>query len=207
MIQHRMVAPIGNLISACFYDGHLESVHDNIDSDLSEVIPRPVTWFTTIRFPNRHEVSRNPSYENLCEAQIIRKILEKLNSATQVAGKDYSVAILSGYSAQRRLLERTLTSDEETWKRLNVECNTVDAFQGREADIAIYSVTRSNVEGKIGFLHRKERLNVALSRGRYGLIIVGDHSFCRTLSGANPLRQVMDYIENHPKDCALEELK
>ncbi|MBM3238840.1 serine/threonine protein kinase [Candidatus Poribacteria bacterium] len=204
MIQHRMVAPIGNLISECFYDGHLKSVYDDTDSCLNTVIPRPVTWLTTSWLPNHHEVSQNSSYENPCEAQVIRRILKNLDLAAQSAGKRYSIAVLNGYSAQRRLLEHTLT-DRGAWERLNIECNTVDAFQGREADIAIYSVTRSNVEGKIGFLHRRERLNVALSRGRYGLIIVGDHSFCRTTSGDSPLKQVLDYIENHPKDCALEE--
>ena len=110
------------------------------------------------------------------------------------------MAILTGYSAQRAEL-RTIAPEQEIWKALDIECNTVDAFQGREADIAIYSVTRSNPEGNLGFLREEERLNVALSRGRYGLAIVGDHGFCTTAKGINPFRTVLDHIEANPGDC------
>jgi superfamily I DNA and/or RNA helicase len=63
---------------------------------------------------------------------------------------------------------------------LSIECNTVDAFQGREVDVCVYSVTRCNERGVIGFLRDERRMNVALSRGRSALLIVGDHLFCRT---------------------------
>lgn len=114
------------------------------------------------------------------------------------------MAVLTGYAAQLKLLNRSLDSEGNNWQALTVECNTVDAFQGREADIAVYSVTRSNQEGKVGFLRDAERLNVALSRGKVGLVIVGDHYFCRT-SHENPLHRVLDYIECHPENCALKE--
>ena len=83
----------------------------------------------------------------------------------------------------------------------------MDAFQGREADVAVYSVTRSNPAGKLGFLREEERLNVALSRGRYGLAVVGDHGFCAVATGHNPFRSVLDHIERHRDQCELRELK
>ena len=49
--------------------------------------------------------------------------------------------------------------------------------------------------------------NVALSRGRYGLAIVGDHGFCSTAKGINPFRTVLDHIEANPGDCSLKVLK
>jgi superfamily I DNA and/or RNA helicase len=69
----------------------------------------------------------------------------------------------------------------------------------------VYSVTRCNERGVIGFLRDERRMNVALSRGRSALLIVGDHLFCRSAKSPNPLRTVVTYIENHPDDCAVAE--
>src|SRR2546430_869154 len=88
--------------------------------------------------------------------------------------KVISIAILSGYAAQTKHIEHLLEQKRHGWHHTQVKCNTVDAFQGREADLAIFSVTRSNLQRRAGFLHMRERINVALSRGRDGLCIVGD---------------------------------
>jgi hypothetical protein len=109
----------------------------------------------------------------------VNAIFSVLNRLNEKAKKTYSVAILTGYSAQLKLLKRRLASESNHWNNLTVECNTVDAFQGSEADIVLYSVTRSNKKGKVGFLRQTERMNVALSRGKIALVIVGDHYFCR----------------------------
>ena len=202
-IQHRMVAPIGNLVSECFYEGQLKSARTDIDKNLTKVLPQPVTWLTTTKLPNYREQSANSSFNNACEVKVIIQFLNQLNQTAVASEKKYSVAVLSGYSAQLKLLNRSLTVELNNWKALTIECNTVDAFQGREADIAVYSVTRSNKEGKVGFLRETERLNVALSRGKVGLVIVGDHYFCR-ISRDNPLHRVLDYIEHHPENCALK---
>lgn len=205
IIQHRMVAPIGNLISECFYDGKLKSARDDVDKNLLQVLPQPVTWLTTAKLPNCREQSANSSFNNPCEAKVIVELLNQLNQMAGEAQKDYSIAVLTGYAAQLKLLNRRLASLLNNWQALKVECNTVDAFQGREADIAVYSVTRSNKEGKAGFLRDSERMNVALSRGKVGLVIVGDHYFCRTLSQDNPLHRVLDYVERHQENCILKE--
>jgi superfamily I DNA and/or RNA helicase len=206
-IQHRMVAPIGNLVSECFYGGRLKSEEKPLDTCLQEVLPRPVTWFTTAKLPNHREGYANPSYENLCEANIVLQLLGQLNSVAEKAQKSYSVAVLTGYAKQRMLLNRTLAPEFKNWKALTVDCNTVDAFQGREADIAVYSVTRSNPKGEMGFLGQIERLNVALSRGKLGLVIVGNHEFCLTANDPNPLRDVLNHINRHPKECKIQEFK
>jgi superfamily I DNA and/or RNA helicase len=73
--------------------------------------------------------------------------------------------------------------------------------KGCEAEICIYSVTRSNPKGRLGFLREKPRLNVALSRGRSALLIVGDDAFCRAAIGENPFRKVLDFIDSHPDQC------
>jgi len=203
-IQHRMVAPIGNLVSECFYEGQLKSARTDIDKNLSRILPQPVTWLTTTKLPNFREQSANSSFNNTCEVKVIVQLLKQLNQMAQEAEKKYSVAVLSGYAAQLKLLNRNLESLFNNWQALTVKWNTVDAFQGREVDIAVYSVTRSNKQGKVGFLRDAERLNVALSRGKVGLVIVGDHYFCRT-SRDNPLHKVLDYVERHPENCVLKE--
>lgn len=203
-IQHRMVAPIGNLVSECFYEGQLKSARTDIDKDLAKILPKPVTWLTTSNLKNYREQSVNSSFNNACEVKVIVEFLKQLNHIAVQAEKKYSVAVLTGYAAQLKLLNRSLNSEVNNWQTLTVECNTVDAFQGREADISVYSVTRSNKQGKVGFLRDAERLNVALSRGKVGLVIVGDHYFCRT-SRDNPLQRVLDYIECHRENCDLTE--
>jgi superfamily I DNA and/or RNA helicase len=90
---------------------------------------------------------------------------------------------------------------------LEVSCNTVDAVQGREADIAIYSVTRSNNLRRLGFLREFRRLNVALSRSKQYLVILGDHVFAREAIGENPFKQVIEYVEQHPTECCVKEFK
>lgn len=205
-IQHRMVAPIGDLISQCFYDGQITSAGPNVDNHLSQVIPKPVTWLSTSGLPHCREQKANESYNNAVEVQEIVKLLNSLNQMAQSINKKYSIAILTGYSAQLKLLNRKLGQELENWEALTIQRNTVDAFQGQEADIAIYSVTRSNKEGLFGFLRDTERMNVALSRGKFGLVIVGDHNFCRSLN-YNPLRNVLEYIESNPKTCSLQEAK
>ena len=203
-IQHRMVKPIGDLVSECFYEGQIESARTDLDANLDTVIRKPVTWLTTTKLSNRREQDVNPSYNNACEVKVIVELLKQFNQMAINAQRNYSIAVLTGYSAQLKLLNRYLASELDNWKAVTVECNTVDAFQGREADIAVYSVTRSNKKGEIGFLRDAERLNVALSRGRVGLVIVGDHHFCRT-SGNHALHRVLDYVERHPKNCYLQE--
>ncbi|HBQ97027.1 MAG: protein kinase [Roseofilum sp. SBFL] len=203
--QHRMVEPIGKLISTCFYDGKLESSGPEIDKILSKALPQPVTWLTTSKLPNSREQSANSSFNNSCEVTVIFQWLKQLNQAATEAKRNYKVAVLSGYAAQLKLLKRRLDAKQRSLQALAIECNTVDAFQGREADILIYSITRSNKDGKIGFLRDEARLNVALSRGRVGLLIVGDHQFCRSLIHS-PLSHVLRYIEQNSEDCICKEV-
>ena len=203
--QYRMIKPIGELISQCFYEGQLVSVKGSELFDLALAFPKPVTWLSTAALSSHEEVRSKPSFKNLAEVHQVKKLLARIEFVGRMKNKVYSVAILTGYSAQRMELTRALASIQAELTHLEVACNTVDAFQGREADIAIYSVTRSNAEKKLGFLHEQRRLNVALSRGRIGLVIVGDHVFCRYVEGMNPFQRVLSHIEHETAGCAIVE--
>ncbi|MEK6285626.1 MAG: AAA domain-containing protein [Acidobacteriota bacterium] len=204
--QHRMVPPIGNLISECFYDGALNSARKVEDNLLGGALKARITWFSTSRLQNRQEYQPGKtSYVNPCEISIILQTLKRIQFFAKIAKRHYSVGVLTAYAGQKRELERQCRS--QSWDMLNIECNTVDAFQGREKDVVIYSVTRSNDLGDIGFLREMKRINVALSRGRDYLAIVGDHKFCRSSSGENPLKDVVKYMESHLGDCRIEEVR
>ena len=161
-IQHRMVKPIGDLISHCFYGDELESSRMPSDQGLRAVLARPVTWVSTSGVHNRREEATGSSFANQAEIRAIAQLLQNVDKIAQRSGKVYSVAILSGYAGQVIALQRQIGAKEIAWPSLRVEVNTVDAFQGREADIAIYSITRSNAELRVGFLSEQKRLNVAL---------------------------------------------
>jgi AAA domain/Protein kinase domain len=206
--QHRMVRPIGDLISTCFYDGGLKSINEGSSSFLSPALPRPVTWFSTSGLPQRMEQAAHGSFKNLAEVKVIESMLRPLALMAHLRNQRFKIAVLSGYSEQRKELRRMLDAQLSSLQNIDIECNTVDAFQGREADIAIYSATRCNKRGDLGFLRERRRLNVALSRARYGLAIVGDATFLRSAPDGdyNPWLKVLEYIESHPMDCKLQEM-
>lgn len=207
LTQHRMVKPIGDLVSTCFYNGTLKNVNTDLCPWLAKAValPRPVTWLTTASHPRRLEQFHRGTYVNDAEVEIIDRLLGRLQFAASQRKKKYSVALLSGYGGQVAALDRMAVARGRQYTDLDVETGTVDSYQGREADIAIYSITRSNIDGKIGFLKEHERLNVALSRARLGLAIVGDSVFCEGVSGQNPFAEVLSYIRNHPADCTMVE--
>lgn len=115
-----------------------------------------------------------------------------------------TVQLLSGYSAQVRLLERSIDRSQHSFPHLDVKCSTVDTVQGREAEVVIFFITRSNEAERAGFLAEFARINVALSRAREALVIIGDDEFVRRVPGAEPLRRALLHIERHPEDCVFQ---
>jgi len=199
--QHRMVPAIGSLISECFYDCKLRSAERADDESLMRLLKKPVVWLTSADLQNRHEQKTHFSFENQTESRIVVRLLGQMDKALRDSGTTRTVAVLTGYGAQLQRLKREIATTMDSWANLTIEVNTVDAFQGRQAEVAIYSVTRSNDQGNIGFLRDFRRLNVALSRGRNLLVIVGDHVFARSAAGENPFKRVVHHIESHPADC------
>src|SRR5258708_6262414 len=203
--QYRMVPAIGNLISECFYSSTLKSAPKEWDRTFEGVLPKPVVWLSTSRDLKRHESPVGRSYQNDLEIRVIHSLLKRLNSVASSTGRRWKVAVLTGYAPQIAMLEKRFGRDVGDCRHLDIEWNTVDAVQGRQADVTIYSVTRSNPQGKIGFLRDASRLNVALSRSRHYLVLVGDHEFFRDARGENPFKKVIDYIDRHPQNCKFQE--
>ncbi len=205
--QHRMAPAIGDLVSHCFYEGRLTSAQRPIPEYVIQALGAPVVWYSTSESPNRFEAQApgSTSRSNELEAQQVRTLLSSL--AFYAQGKPVSIAILTGYAEQRDLLAKYLRASGVALGGVTYEVATVDAFQGREADVCIFSAVRSNDRSELGFLSSRQRINVALSRGRLGLAIVGDAAFIETATvSENPLADVLGYIRSHPDTCIVEEV-
>ena len=204
--QHRMVPAIGNLISECFYDGQLKSVGPPNPGPINGVLPKPVTWHDTSRILLRREKvdGRSKSYVNMKEAAIVKQLVKRLDEELRGRGPKSRLLVLAPYSAQVSELSHQVRQLGE-FSNLEVEVTTVDAVQGRESDYVIFSVTRSNERHDAGFLSIDARANVALSRARYGLAIIGDYSFCRTTD--TPFQKISSYIASHKDTCERVEVR
>ncbi|MFF4715039.1 AAA domain-containing protein [Streptomyces eurythermus] len=208
--QYRMTPAIGNMISTCFYKEQLRSPGTHTLPGYDELY-KPIHWVDTSRLgKHRREAERTEaerSILNRAEAQLVARRLQAIDRAVErrviKPGPDgkLEVLVIAPYSRQVEELRRRLASIR--LNHLAAEVLSVDAVQGRECDLALFSVTRSNDRGDFGFLGQPywRRINVALSRARYGLVIVGDAAFCQSKPGA--LRDVLDYIRAHPEDCEI----
>ena len=103
------------------------------------------------------------------------------------------MGIISPYRAQVQYLRRLVSRSEyfKPFRRL-ISVNTVDGFQGQERDIIVISLVRSNQEGQIGFLRDLRRMNVAITRARMKLIILGD---VPTMTRHPFYKKLWDYIQ------------
>ncbi|MFD4970153.1 AAA domain-containing protein [Streptomyces sp. NPDC058424] len=203
--QHRMHPSIGQLVSHCFYRDTLTSEPREISPVIERALGTTAVWLDTSRRRDRRESRAGKSIKNKGEARSIAQLLDRLQwVAQQQSSEPLNVAVLTGYEAQRREIVETLAPGEFSRDLLNVRVATVDSYQGQEADVAIFSVTRSNDREELGFLRSEQRVNVAVSRARDCLVVVGDAEFIDTVSDSNnPLRKVLNYMRRSA-DCGVE---
>ena len=102
------------------------------------------------------------------------------------------VGLISPYKAQVQYLRQLIKRDAffKPYRHL-ITINTVDGFQGQERDVILISLVRANEEGQIGFLNDLRRMNVAITRARMKLIILGDAS---TLTKHPFYKKLYEYI-------------
>ena len=191
-VQYRMHDQIMNFSSAQFYDGALQS-HDSVSghllSDLDHVDEQfvtlePVTFIDSAGAGWDEELEPDGlSKRNLQEAELVLRKVAELQDAG-LRGRD--IGVIAPYAAQVRWLRQN-SPDER------VEIDTVDGFQGREKEAVIISMVRSNAEGEIGFLSDARRMNVALTRARRKLIVIGDSA---TVGGNEFFAAMLEYFES-----------
>ena len=103
-----------------------------------------------------------------------------------------SIGIISPYAEQVKFITQSLEEEKELID-LEIEANTIDGFQGQERDVIYISLVRSNDRGEIGFLADERRLNVAMTRAKMALNIIGDSA---TLGKNQLFSDLLDYFES-----------
>ena len=131
-------------------------------------------------------LEQQTTYRNEAEAQQVLRLLKEIARAGPDPNAN-SVGIITPYNGQVQLIKSIIARDVELrdllqQRPLSIEVKSVDGYQGRERDIVIFSTVRSNRQERIGFLDDWRRMNVALTRAKSGLLVVGDFD---TLSAAN----------------------
>ncbi|KAG5653863.1 hypothetical protein H0H81_009942 [Sphagnurus paluster] len=190
-IQYRSPAELMLFPSKEFYDGKLRTgLKATTATILSALAAASFPWPrrngvvvpTVFIQCSTEEDLGGMSKSNIGQVELVEHILPMLTSAKQNSGPGHvaalaslSITVLTPYKKQIQALKHKLPA--------SVPCSTVDAFQGRESDIIIFSTVRCNVEGDIGFLEDARRLNVMWTRARLALIIIGD----RPTMNTNPL--------------------
>ena len=186
-VQYRMNDEIMRFSSDWFYDGKVESApqikyRGILDYDI------PMMWVEASPEDSSgfHETFVGESFGriNKDEAELTLKTLEdyfgKIGKQ-RILDEQIDVGIISPYRAQVQYLKQ-LVRRREFFKpyRGLITVNTVDGFQGQERDVILISLVRANEDGQIGFLNDLRRMNVAITRARMKLIIIGDPStLCR----------------------------
>lgn len=180
-VQYRSPERLNRFPSTEFYEGRLQSgVSDpqSLEALTRSAFPWPqdngVISSVFVQCSAEEDMGRM-SKGNAIQADVVEHIISLLMAVRveeeESTCSEISITVLTPYTRQVQNLRQCLPS--------SITISTVDSFQGRESDIIIFSTVRSNVDGEIGFLSDRRRLNVMWTRARLALIIVGDR---RTLT-------------------------
>ncbi len=196
-MQYRMNDEIMRFSSNYFYDGQIESAPNVkyrgiLDLDI------PMEWIDTSSHEFKEEfIGESFGRINKDEAELtlntLQQYFERIGKQ-RLLDERIDVGIISPYRAQVQYLRRLLMKWEffKPFRR-QISINTVDGFQGQERDIIVLSMVRSNDDGQIGFLRDLRRMNVAITRARMKVIILGD---VPTLTQHPFYRQLWQYIQS-----------
>ena len=189
-VQYRMHPAIANFPSKAFYKGELLSgtPPSARRAPMGFDWPVPAVPLAFVDVPEGAERSDGSSQTNPAEAQKIVNVVKKLVGGHDVLPCD--IGIVTPYAAQVRAIKRLLHGHQPNRRtRFDappapdsmeaLEVSTVDGFQGREKEVIVFTCTRANANGNVGFLADPRRVNVMLTRARRGLIVVGHHNTLR----------------------------
>lgn len=185
--QYRMVPAISMFPSSHFYGGKLVD-----DEGLRRLAQGPVGSMPAYAFfhiPGRESRDIDGGTHNMLEAKVILKLLRlcKGDPKCSALAKKYGVGIISFYKQQVEVISQLLPKEFSSY----VEVKTVDGFQGQEKGIIILSAVRSNPRGEVGFLKDNRRLNVAITRAKFHLWIVGNEQTIASRLSSKALRSMV----------------
>ncbi|MCC6289517.1 MAG: AAA family ATPase [Chitinophagaceae bacterium] len=194
--QYRMHETIMGYSSAVFYEGRLKA-HDTVATHVLADTEKPLHFIDTAGCGFEEKIE-GTSISNPEEASFLFRHLSQLvNTVSQYYTSENfpTIGIISPYRQQIVLLKEQMQHAAHLKDYANkITVNTIDSFQGQERDIIYISMTRSNADSKIGFLSDIRRMNVAMTRARKKLVVIGDSS---TLSQFPFYANFIAYAENH----------
>lgn len=195
-IQYRMNEVLMRFSSEWFYHGKLQAAPEVRHRSLLDLLDHPLVWVDTDALESTEEdateqqtfreefVGQNFGRINKAEAQLTMKVLRdyaEQMGRERLLSERIDIGIISPYKAQVQYLRTLLKKDEFLHPlKKQITINTVDAFQGQERDLIMVSLVRANESGNIGFLSDLRRMNVAMTRARLKLILLGSsETLCR----------------------------
>lgn len=196
-LQYRMNDEIMRFSSEWFYGGMLQAAPEVKYRSILD-FDTPIEWINTEGLDcNEEFIGENYGRINKSEAELS---IEQLKGYITKIGRErflderIDVGMISPYKAQVQYLRRLVRNDAffKPYRQATT-INTVDGFQGQERDVILISLVRANEEGQIGFLNDLRRMNVAITRARMKLIILGDAS---TLTRHAFYKKLYTYIES-----------
>lgn len=200
-VQYRMHESIMNFSSDYFYDGMLKA-HPSVKEKLIVVDQQsdghlPILFIDTSgtgfeeKFNPANTGLSNPEEASLLIAHLQSWLFSNSNNL-KTKQLSPSISIISPYREQVELLKKEVQAHlKEDFK--NIRIGTVDGFQGQESDVVYISLVRSNSRQEIGFLKDIRRMNVAITRARMRLVVIGDGS---TLSNFKFYKSFIKYVES-----------
>ena len=196
-VQYRMHEEIMKFPSQWFYNGELEAASEVryrgiLDWDT------PIHWIDTSEMDFKEEfVGETFGRINKAEADLLLselKIYINRIGGNRILEEKIDFGIISPYKAQVQYLRNKIKADASLKPyRSLFTVNTVDGFQGQERDVIFISLVRANEEGQIGFLNDLRRMNVAITRARMKLVILGE---AETLKHHGFYRKLLEFIQN-----------
>jgi len=184
-IQHRMDSKIRAWPSRQFYQDILEDAEE-ISLRPMLLLPVQLSPYSFINVKGTEITTPGGSKSNKEESTLVVQSVKYLLSSGVVKPRD--IGIITFYSGQVELINRGLAAEDEVE---GVVAQTVDGFQGEEKDVILISFVRSNDGKSVGFLNDFRRLNVAITRARRSLIMIGDSS---TLKNDETLATMVEHI-------------
>lgn len=193
--QYRMNEKIMKYSSRVFYEDKL-SAHQLVANHLLFLDDEALTFIDTAGCSFDEKLD-GTSTTNPDEASFLIRHFTKLVEDLEEKNLDNgfpTIAIISPYKQQVQILKGLVKENEKLIPYLDkISVNTIDSFQGQERDVVYISLTRSNTESSIGFLSDIRRMNVAMTRARKKLVVIGDGS---TLSKSSFYANFIQYAED-----------
>lgn len=189
-VQYRMNEQIMAFPNSWFYEGKLESGGGVGIRTLGEEVAFEFIDTGGLGW-EEEENAETRSLFNRGEADLLWKRLEALDLSLPEDSPKVSVGVISPYKEQVLLLEQL--GEGREFEHLLVEVQTIDSFQGQERDAIYVSLVRSNTRNEIGFLADYRRMNVAMTRARKKLVMIGDSS---TLANDKFYSVLIEHAEN-----------